>query len=132
MANSTQILSCQKLYKIPIVSKKSLMHLSHIINHLGEERSQYFNAVAPPIIQTSNFAFPNLEEFRNAFVDESASHLYSRGNNPTVKILREKIAALEATEDSLVFSSGSAAIANAVIANVKAGDHVVCVQSPYI
>jgi cystathionine beta-lyase len=107
------------------------MHLSDILTHLGEERSQYFNAVAPPIIQTSNFAFPNLKDFRKAFEDELESHLYSRGNNPTVKILRQKIAALENAEDALVFSSGSSAIANAVIANVKAGDHIVCVQSPY-
>jgi cystathionine beta-lyase len=107
------------------------MHLSHILNHLGEDRENYFNAVAPPIIQTSNFAFKNLEDFRGAFVDELQAHLYSRGNNPTVEILRKKIAALEEAEDSLVFSSGAGAIANAVIANVKAGDHIVCVQSSY-
>ncbi len=107
------------------------MHLSEILNHLGEDRENYFNAVSPPIIQTSNFAFKTLGEFRNAFVDELESHLYSRGNNPTVKILRQKIAALEEAEDALVFSSGSGAIANAVIANVKSGDHIVCVQASY-
>lgn len=107
------------------------MHLSEILNHLGEDREQYFNAVSPPIIQTSNFAFPNLSAFRDAFVDELDAHLYTRGNNPTVKILRQKIAALEEAEDALVFSSGSGAIANAVIANVKTGDHIVCVQSAY-
>lgn len=107
------------------------MHLSNILNHLGEDRENYFGAVAPPIIQTSNFAFRNLTEFRKAFEDELSAHLYSRGNNPTVKILRQKIAALEGAEDSLLFGSGSAAIANAVIANVKTGDHIVCVKAPY-
>ncbi len=107
------------------------MHLSHILNHHGEERDKYFGAVAPPIIQTSNFAFKDLSSFRQAFVDELQSHLYTRGNNPTVKILRQKITALEGAEDSLVFSSGSGAIANAVIANLQAGDHIICVQSPY-
>ena len=33
------------------------MDLSYIINELGEEREHSFNAVAPPIIQTSNFTF---------------------------------------------------------------------------
>jgi hypothetical protein len=33
------------------------MDISYILNILGEERGNYFNAVAPPIIQTSNFAF---------------------------------------------------------------------------
>lgn len=107
------------------------MHLSDILTHLGEDRQHYFNAVAPPIIQTSNFAYTTLDEFRQAFTDESAHHLYTRGNNPTVAILRQKLAALEGAEDALVFGSGIAAVSMAVIANVNAGDHIVCVQSPY-
>ncbi len=105
--------------------------LSHILNHLGEEREQYFNAVSPPVIQSSNFVFPDLDTFRASFADELHSHTYTRGNNPTVEILRKKLAALEGTEDALVFSSGAAAIAAAVIGNVQAGDHVVCQQMPY-
>ena len=107
------------------------MHTSDIINHLGEEREHYFHSVAPPIIQTSNFVLKDLTAFRAAFADEMGSHLYTRGNNPTVEILRKKIAALEGTEDALVFSSGSGAIAAAVIGNVAAGDHVICQKNPY-
>ena len=105
--------------------------LSHILNHLGEEREQYFNAVSPPVIQSSNFVFPDLDTFRASFENELLSHTYTRGNNPTVEILRKKLAALEGTEDALVFSSGAAAIAAAVIGNVQAGDHVVCQEMPY-
>lgn len=108
-----------------------MQDLNHILNHLGEERERYFNAVAPPVIQSSNFVLPDLKSFRNAFADELNSHLYTRGNNPTVEILRKKLAALEGTEDALVFSSGAAAVAAAVIGNVKSGDHVVCQQMPY-
>lgn len=107
------------------------MHLSDILTHLGEDREKYFNAVAPPIIQTSNFTFKTLADFRKAFTNELVSHLYSRGNNPTVAILRKKLAALEGTEDALVFGSGCSAISIAVLANVKAGDHLICVDSPY-
>lgn len=107
------------------------MHQSEILTHLGEEREQYFHAVSPPVIQTSNFCFPDLHHFRQAFSNELEHHIYSRGNNPTVKILRAKLAALEGTEDALVFSSGSGAIAATVIAQVKAGDHIVCVEGPY-
>ena len=103
----------------------------HIINHLGEDRHKYYNAVSPPIIQTSNFAAASVEDMRKMFSDEAGSHLYTRGNNPTVEILRKKIAALEHTEDALIFSSGSAAIANAVISQVSQGDHIVCVKNPY-
>jgi cystathionine beta-lyase len=108
-----------------------LMHLSEILNHLGEERHLYFNAVTPPIIQSSNFAFDSFDAFRAAIGDELASHIYTRGNNPTVEILRKKLAALESAEDALVVASGAGATAMAVIANVKAGDHIVCVQNPY-
>ncbi|MFZ4474878.1 MAG: trans-sulfuration enzyme family protein [Saprospiraceae bacterium] len=107
------------------------LDLSDILTHLGEERSEYFNAVAPPIMQSSNFVFPDLAYFRRAFSDELQHHVYTRGNNPTVEILRKKLAALEGTEDALVFSSGAGAIAAAVIGNVAAGDHVVCQRAPY-
>ena len=107
------------------------MNLSEILTHLGEERAQYFNAISPPVIQSSNFAFPDLHAFREAFSDELTHHVYSRGNNPTVQILRRKLAALENTDDALVFASGAGAIAAAVIGNVAAGDHVVCQQGPY-
>ena len=107
------------------------MNLSEILTHLGEERAQYFNAISPPVIQSSNFVFPDLHAFREAFSDELTHHVHSRGNNPTVQILRRKLAALENTDDALVFASGAGAIAAAVIGNVAAGDHVVCQQGPY-
>ncbi len=107
------------------------MHLSEILTHLGEDRKNYFNAVSPPIIQSSNFAFESLEQFRHDVQDELANHIYTRGNNPTVEILRKKLAALEGAEDALVVASGAGATAMAVLANVKAGDHVICVKNPY-
>lgn len=107
------------------------MTLSEIINQYGEERENYFNAVSPPIIQSSNFRYTSVNEMRKALGDEYHHHVYTRGNNPTVEILRKKLAALEGAEDALVTSSGAAAIACAVIANVKTGDHVICVSKPY-
>lgn len=107
------------------------MSLSEILTHLGEDRELYFNAVSPPVIQSSNFVFPDLNHFREVFSDELTHHLYTRGNNPTVEILRKKLAALEGTEDALVFSSGAGAVAAAVLGNVSAGDHVICQQAPY-
>ena len=107
------------------------MDLSYIINELGEERENYFNAIAPPIIQTSNFAFGSVAELRKALEDEMGGYLYSRGLNPTVEILRKKLAALDGAEDCLVFNSGAAAIFAGILANVKTGDHIVSVANPY-
>jgi len=107
------------------------MDTSYILNHLGEERDEYYGSVTPPIFQTSNFSFKTVDQMRQRLKKELEIPFYTRGFNPTVGILRKKIAALEKTEDALVFSSGSAAVAAAVMSVVKAGDHVVCVQKPY-
>lgn len=107
------------------------MDTSYILNHLGEERDEYYGSVAPPIFQTSNFCFKTVAEMRQKLTKELETPFYTRGYNPTVATLRKKLAALEKAEDALVFSSGSAAVAAAVMSVVKAGDHVVCVQKPY-
>lgn len=107
------------------------MDLSYILHELGEERSEYFHAVAPPIIQTSNFAFTSFEHFRSAINSEESSYIYSRGTNPTLTILRQKLAALDGAEDALLFNSGASAIYCSVMANVKSGDHIISVAKPY-
>lgn len=107
------------------------MDLSYIINELGEDRDEYFRAIAPPIMQTSNFAFSKVADLRSSFEDEYSTWLYSRGLNPTVEILRKKLAALDGAEDCLVFNSGAAAIFAAVLANVGSGDHIISVRNPY-
>lgn len=107
------------------------MDISQIINELGEDRENYFNAVSPPIMQTSNFVFNKVEDLRKAFEDEMGGYLYSRGLNPTVDILRKKLAALDGAEDCLVFNNGAAAIFAGIFANIKAGDHIVSVAKPY-
>ena len=107
------------------------MDLSYIINEYAEGRDEYFNAVAPPIIQTSNFAFKKVNDLRQSFENEYSTYLYSRGLNPTVEILRKKLAALDDAEDCLVFNSGAAAIFASVLANVKSGDHIISINNPY-
>lgn len=112
------------------------MDISQIINELAEDRENYFNAVAPPIMQTSNFVFRKVDDLGKAFEDESdcyrtGGYLYSRGLNPTVDILRKKLAALDGTEDCLVFNNGAAAIFAGIFANIKSGDHIVSVAKPY-
>jgi cystathionine beta-lyase/cystathionine gamma-synthase len=108
-----------------------MMDLSYILNELGEERSEYFNAMTPPIAQTSNFVFRKVDDLSRAFDDEMSGYLYSRGLNPTVEILRKKLAALDGAEDCLVVNSGAAAIFASVLANVKSGDHIVSIKKPY-
>lgn len=107
------------------------MDLSSIINELGEDRSLYFNTVAPPIAQASNFAFDTVADMEKVFADELSGYVYSRGRNPTIDILRKKLAALDGAEDCLVLNSGAAAIFAGVLPFVSSGDHIVSVKEPY-
>ncbi|WP_114784166.1 trans-sulfuration enzyme family protein [Botryobacter ruber] len=107
------------------------MDISYIINALGEDRALYFNAVSPPILQTSNFASDTVADMRQKLTQEAEATLYTRGNNPTVTILEKKIAALEGAEHAIAFGSGMGAVSAAVLSQVQAGDHVVSVRKPY-
>jgi cystathionine beta-lyase/cystathionine gamma-synthase len=107
------------------------MDIPHILNFLGEDHEDYFHAITPPVIQSSNFCYPTVKTLREAILNEVHAPFYTRGYNPTVAILRKKLAALEHAEDALVFASGTAAMVAAVMSVVKGGDHAVCVQKPY-
>jgi cystathionine beta-lyase len=103
---------------------------SYILHHLGEHELP-FNAVSPPIFQTSNFCFDSFESFQDAITAGESHLIYSRGNNPTVSLVEQKIAALEKAPRAKLLSSGVSAIAASIMPFVKTGDHVVCVEDCY-
>ncbi len=107
------------------------MDITTILNAFGEQESEDYLSTVPAIIQSGNFAFRNTDALRAGFEDFYHHAVYTRGNNPTVAILRRKMAALEKAEDALIFGSGSAAIAASVLSCVKAGDHIISVGDPY-
>ena len=107
-----------------------MSNVSEILLHMGE-RNLPGGAVSPPIFQTSIFCFSSFDEFRNALADETHNFLYSRGNNPTVNLCEEKLAALEHAEKAKLVSSGVAAISCAILSQVQSGDHCVVVQDSY-
>lgn len=107
------------------------MDLNLTLFHEGEEREKYYRAIAPPIFTSAKYAFPTVEAFRQALINPMDSHIYTRGNNPTVQILRKKMAKLCGTEECLAFATGSGALAAAILSTVNTGDHILCVQKPY-
>lgn len=105
--------------------------LSYILNLLAEERVNYFNAVSAPIIQTSNFTFKKVNELARTMRNEFEGLIYTKSRNPTVDILRTKLAALDGAEDCLVVNSGSSAIFLSVFSLVSSGDHIISVRGVY-
>jgi len=99
--------------------------------HQGEEESKYMNAVVPPIFQNSLFTFASFEELDEAFSNPGEANIYTRGNNPGVTIVEEKIAKLCRGEAAKMFASGMGAISAAILHCVKAGDHIITISNVY-
>lgn len=99
--------------------------------HYADAPERFLGAVTPPIFQNSLFVYPTFEKFSDVLRNETQNYIYTRGNNPTVEIVEQKIARLEKGECAKCFSSGMAAITSAIFSSVKAGDHIVSVKNIY-
>jgi cystathionine beta-lyase len=89
--------------------------------HTGEVKDEQFKGAVSPIYMSTSYAFDNVDVKR-----------YPRYyNTPNQEMLCKKIAALEHTEDALIFSSGMAAISTAMFAFLQKGDHVIIQQVIY-
>lgn len=95
--------------------------LNTICTHTGEVRDEQFKGAVSPIYMSTSYAFEDVDVKR-----------YPRYfNTPNQEALGKKIAALEHTEAGMIFTSGMAAISHALMAFLKAGDHVVFQQTLY-
>ncbi len=99
--------------------------------HLGEDRAAYHGAAVPPVFQSSLFTFESWNAIDEAFDHRTEAYIYTRGQNPTVRLAEEKIAHLARGERARLFASGMAAISAAVLSCVGPGDHVVTVDNVY-
>jgi methionine-gamma-lyase len=87
-------------------------------------------SLAPPIYQTSTFAFETVAEGARRARDVSPA-FYTRWANPTVRMAEERIASLEGGEACLLTASGMAAISHTVLSVVRGGDHIVSADAIY-
>tara|TARA_R110001592_G_scaffold160071_1_gene391995 strand:+ start:62 stop:1219 length:1158 start_codon:yes stop_codon:yes gene_type:complete len=103
------------------MNKSKKLGINSICVHLGEVKDEQFKGAISPIYMSTSYAFDGVDVKR-----------YPRYlNTPNQEMLCKKIAALENTEDALIFSSGMAAISNAMLAFLKKGDHVIIQQVIY-
>lgn len=90
--------------------------------HSQENKNQPFGAVSVPIYQTAIFSHPG--------IGESSGYDYSRESNPTRASLENIISQLEGAQDTVVCSSGMAAI-SICLSLFQAGDHIICSEDLY-
>jgi O-succinylhomoserine sulfhydrylase len=97
--------------------------------HEGIRRSQY-GEMAEAIFLTQGFVYPTAEAAEARFLKAGEDEfIYARYGNPTTRMFEERIAALEGTEDAFATASGMAAVSGALMACLRAGDHVVSARA---
>jgi cystathionine beta-lyase len=95
--------------------------INTICVHTGEVKDEQFKGAVSPMYMSTSYAFDGVDVKR-----------YPRYfNTPNQEMLFKKIAALEHTEDGLIFGSGMAAISAAMFAFLKSGDHIIIQQVIY-
>ena len=93
--------------------------------HAGIRRSQY-GEVSEAMFLTQGFVYDTAEAAEARFLKAGPDEfIYARYGNPTVRMFEDRMADLEGTEDGFATASGMAAVNGALMAMLKAGDHVV-------
>lgn len=90
-----------------------------------------YGAVVPPIYQNSLFTFSTWEEIEQAFEDKANNPIYTRGVNPTVRFVEEKLATLAKGEKAKLFASGMAAVSASLLHFLQHGDHIILLNNSY-
>jgi methionine-gamma-lyase len=99
--------------------------------HAGQYPDPATGAVAPPIFQTSTFAFDSCAQGAARFAGTEPGYIYTRMGNPTVARLEEAVTTLEGGAGGLATGSGMAALCTIVFAMLNQGEHVVGTSSVY-
>ncbi|WP_235007992.1 O-acetylhomoserine aminocarboxypropyltransferase/cysteine synthase family protein [Microbacterium timonense] len=89
------------------------------------------NTAVPSIHQSNGFEFRSLAEARELFALRKDGNIYSRAANPTVLVFERRVAELEGGIGAAGVASGQAAVAVALLALAKQGEHIVAARQLY-
>jgi O-succinylhomoserine sulfhydrylase len=98
--------------------------------HGGTQRSQ-FGETSEALFLTQGYAYPDMETAEARMKGAAPGHVYSRYTNPTVDMFQERMALLEGAEAGRATASGMAAVTTALLAQLRAGDHVVAARAMF-
>lgn len=113
------------------MKKKSPSFHTQVI-HAGQKPAEWQGATLPPIFQNASHAHQTAENLSDTFSGRTTDHIYMRLTNPTNRVLEHKLSALEGGAAAVVMSSGMAAITNACLALLRAGDEFVTGNSLFM
>jgi len=84
-----------------------------------------------PIVNSVNYEYSSFEVLRQITDGEIDGYTYHRDDNPTVRAVEKKIAALEEAEDCIICTSGMAACTMVYLTYLSAGDHLIIFYDVY-
>ncbi|MGQ4556346.1 aminotransferase class I/II-fold pyridoxal phosphate-dependent enzyme [Halobellus sp. GM3] len=99
--------------------------------HAGQEPDESTGARAPPIYQTTSYAFEDADHAADLYALSADGDVYSRISNPTTRVLEDRLAALEGGVAAVATASGMAALDSATSILASAGDNVVAAADMY-
>lgn len=99
--------------------------------HSCEAGDKQTGATLPPIYQSSAFYQPSAQQHEKLFHNQAPGYSYTRIANPTVTAFEERMTKLEGGVASVACASGMAALTNALLNILQAGDEIVSSASLY-
>jgi O-succinylhomoserine sulfhydrylase len=98
--------------------------------HSGTLRSQ-FGETSEALFLTQGFVYASAEECEARFKGQDPGFLYSRFSNPDVSMFERRMIELEGAEAARATATGMAAVTTAILAPLRAGDHVVAAKAMF-
>ena len=98
--------------------------------HSGTLRSQ-FGETSEGLFLTQGFVYDSAEQCEARFKGEDPGFLYSRFSNPNISMFERRMIELEGAEAARATATGMAAVTTAILAPLKAGDHVVAAKAMF-
>jgi cystathionine beta-lyase len=102
-----------------------------LLTHVGRDPSRHDGMVNTPVFRTSTVIHPNLASYEKRAPEGEPVVRYGRYGTPTTFAFEEAVAAMEGGHRAVAVPSGLAAIAAALSAFVKSGDHLLVTDSAY-
>jgi O-succinylhomoserine sulfhydrylase len=98
--------------------------------HSGTLRSQ-FNETSEALFLTQGFIYDSAEQCEARFKGDDPGFIYSRFSNPSISMFERRMSELEGAEAARATATGMAAVTTAILAPLRAGDHVVAAKAMF-
>ena len=98
--------------------------------HSGTIRSE-FGETSEALFLTQGYVYDTAEQCEARFKGEDPGYIYSRYSNPTIAMFERRMIELEGAEAGRSTATGMAAVTTALLAPLKAGDHVVAAKAMF-